>query len=107
MTASRGRQGLPRRPRFRRVQGDGITATVPLPNDPTTFLFPRDSMTVADSLLNEDWGPFPPPGAAPLPVMRDELFLRVYLASLFSAWQLIQTIGSDVETESRSGGSRY
>jgi hypothetical protein len=85
--------------RFRRVQGSEITAADPVPNDPTLFQFViNDGMTVPEALLNEDWGPFPLPGTSPLPVTRDELFLRVYLASLFSAWQIIQTIDSDVES---------
>ncbi len=55
-------------------------------------------MTVRESQLNEDWGAFPPPGAPPLPTTRDEVFLRVYLASLFSAWRNIDTKDSNVET---------
>ena len=85
--------------RNRRVLGDEITNAQALPDSPSTFMIVvNDTMTVAEGQLNEDWGPFPPPGKPPLKLTLDEVFLRVYLASLFSAWNTIDTRDSDVQT---------
>jgi hypothetical protein len=84
---------------FRRVvAGDLADAAAVSGNPSLGLLLLRDTATLAESALNEDWGPFPPPGKRPLQRTRDELFLRVYLASVFSSWQTIQTIDSNIET---------
>ncbi len=84
--------------RFRRVLGDEISNATPVTGAPSLFLLVVDgTMAVNESQLNEDWGPFPPPGAAPSQITRDEVFLRAYLGSLFSAWQTIDTKDSAVQ----------
>lgn len=85
--------------RDRRVLGQEIANAARVPNDPNTFLVNiTDFMDVAESALNEDWGPFPPFRKPPSKKTEDEMFLRVYLASLFSAWQTIDTKDSDIQT---------
>ncbi|MBI5676879.1 MAG: hypothetical protein HZC48_13850 [Nitrospirae bacterium] len=85
--------------RFYRVRGDEILNASPVSGNPYAFqIIVEGSMTVNENQLNEDWGPFPPPGKPPTRKTRDEVFLRVYLASLFSAWQTIHTVDSHVET---------
>ncbi len=82
---------------FKRVSGQDVSSANAVTGDPTKFLFNlTDKSNVAESSLNEDWGPFPPPSKPPIKQTEDELFLRVYLSSIFSAWQTVQTIDSDI-----------
>lgn len=84
---------------FRRISGEEIAGAFPVPGSASAFqLTISDGMTVAENALNEDWGPFPPPGAPAKAFTRDEVFLRVYLASMFSAWQRISSIDSEIAT---------
>ncbi|PYS98806.1 MAG: hypothetical protein DMF63_14555 [Acidobacteria bacterium] len=84
---------------FKKVAAGDLASVSPVSGNPglgvITF---QDTATLPEGALNEDFGPFPPPGGKPLKQTRDELFLRVYLASVFSAWQTIQTIDSNIET---------
>jgi hypothetical protein len=84
----------------RRIFGEEISQAHAVDSDPGRFLIRIDDTMpeVRESQLNEDWGPFPPPGKPPLKTTQDEVFLRVYLSSLFSAWNTIDTQDSDVQT---------
>ncbi len=63
-----------------------------------TLLNLSDSGKVLESLLNEDFGPRPPRDKPAPYVGRDEVYLKASLASVFSGWQVIQTINSEVKT---------
>ena len=80
------------------VAGDIASGSAVSGNPSLRLLNLSDTATLAESSLNEDWGPFPPAGKPALKQTRDELFLRVYLSTVFSSWQPIQTIDSNIET---------
>jgi hypothetical protein len=83
----------------RKVKAGELAQASPASGSSNSFLLVlEDETTVAESWLNEDWGPFPPPGFPPSDQTRDEIFLRVYLSSIFSNWQRIQTIDSRIVT---------
>lgn len=84
---------------YRRVAAGELVSAVAVTGSSSTLrLDLNDVRDIPENLLNEDWGPFPPPGRPALATTRDELFLRVYLSTLFSGWQVIQTIDSKVVT---------
>lgn len=81
---------------YKRISGQQILDAVAT-NRPHVFgIYLNNERAQSESSLNEDWGPFPPPGKSPLVQTQDELFLRVQLSSLFSAWSVIQTVDSNI-----------
>lgn len=83
----------------RRIAAGELTAAAAVTGSPSILrLDLNDARDVEEHLLNEDHGPFPPPGKSAPMVTRDELFLRVYLSTVFSSWQVIQTIDSSIVT---------
>lgn len=81
---------------YKRISGQQIVDAAATDNAHIFIIQLNNERNVGESSLNEDWGPFPPSGKSPLVQTEDELFLRVYLSSLFSAWSTIQTMDSDI-----------
>jgi len=86
-------------PAAKRVLASDLENASPIVGSPSKFqLTFNETGRVAERSLNEDFLLKPPPGKPATALSRDELFLRVYLSTVFSGWQVIQTIDSQVVT---------
>jgi hypothetical protein len=83
----------------RKILAGELSEATPTVGSSSTFqLIFKDEGQVPEAWLNEDWGPFPPPQKPPLEQTRDEIFLRAHLSSIFSNWQRIQSVDSNIVT---------